>query len=87
MVEWISQIDLLIKQSVYAHIAKSRNVQEGTLLLTETILGWTVSGAAETDHSVTIRKHSRRYGINFFDSQSTFDRLWEIEDFPTSPET
>ena len=51
-------IDLLFRQAVQTQIVKSRNVKEGTILLTDTILGWTVSGVADTDHAVTTRRHS-----------------------------
>ena len=48
----------------------------------------TISGVADTDHTVTTRRHSPRYAINFLDSQSTtFDRFWEIADIPPSPES
>ena len=31
-------------------------------------IGWIVSDIADIDHTVTIQKHSSRYGINFLDS-------------------
>ena len=71
-----SKKDLLLGQSVYTHQMKSRNDKERNILLTETVLGWTFSRVADTDHTVTSRKHSARYGINFLDSQSTtFNRF------------
>ena len=44
-------------------------------MLTDTILSCTVSGVADTVHTLTKRKHSPRYGINFLDSQASPPQL------------
>ena len=61
---------------------------EGTILLTDTVLGWRVSVFADIDHEVLTRKHWPLYEINFLDGQSfKFERIWKIEDIPSSPES
>ena len=83
-----STIDLLLRQSVYTHILKSRNVKKKTILLTDTVLGSIVSDAADTDHRITKRRHSPQFRIKLLDSQSIiFDSFWEIEDILSSPES
>ena len=78
-------IDFLLGHSVYTHIVKSRIIKEGTMLLADTILGWTVLGIAGTHHTITTRRHSPRYGFNFLDSPcTTFDTTYSfISRIPT----
>ena len=81
-------IVLLFGQSDYTYTVKSRKVKGGTTLLTDTISNWTVSGFADTDHTVTTRRHSPRHGINLLDSQSTtFNRFLETQDFSSTLES
>ena len=78
-------IDFLLGHSVYTHIAKSRIIKGGTIPLSDTILGWTVSGIDDTHHTVITQRHSPRYGINFLDSHcTTFDTTYSfISKIPT----
>ena len=75
------EIDILLGISAYTQIIKGRILKQGSLCLTETTLGWTVSRLANLESAD--KPNVKPNAICLLDNKiKSFAKFWEIEDVP-----
>ena len=77
------EIDILLGISAYTQIIKGRIPKQGSLCLTETTLGWIVSGLANLESAN--KPNVKSNAICLVDEIKSFAKFWEIEDVPALP--
>ena len=75
------EIDILLGFSAYTQIIKGQILKQGSLCLTETTLGWTVSRLANLESTDKFSVMSNAIFLLANEIKS-FAKFWEIEDVP-----
>ena len=80
------EVDILLGISAYTQIIKGRILKQGSLCLTETTLGWTVTRLASLESANKPDVNSNV--ICLLDNEiKSLAKFWEIEDVPALPPT